>query len=187
MDPVCPTISNERLYVTTKSPPAAKLTKKWSLRSIPAPASLQTTSFPESEASMTRNDAASISSMTERLHTCLYRKLHVSSILLSMSFRKKVQNIRPSLRAIRILWQEEFSFKIQTICAFVIVVLSYLLNVSKIEFLILVLTIGAVLAVEALNTALEELCDHVTPEEHPKIGKVKDLGSGASLLIGIVA
>ncbi len=104
-----------------------------------------------------------------------------------MSFRRKIQNVRPSWRAIVFLWREEFSFKIQTMCGIIIVAISYLLGVSKIEFLILVLTIGAVLAVEALNTAIEELCDHVTPEEHPKIGMVKDLGSGASLLIGIAA
>ena len=37
----------------------------------------------------------------------------------------------------------------------------------------------AVLAVELLNTAVEKLADHVTPEFHPKIGLVKDIGSAA--------
>ncbi|MGQ4273006.1 diacylglycerol kinase [Terrihabitans sp. B22-R8] len=37
----------------------------------------------------------------------------------------------------------------------------------------------AVMAVELLNTAVEKLADHVTPEFHPKIGVVKDLGSAA--------
>lgn len=42
--------------------------------------------------------------------------------------------------------------------------------------------IGAVLlliAVELLNTAIEKLADHVTPEHHAQIGIVKDLGSAA--------
>ena len=38
-----------------------------------------------------------------------------------------------------------------------------------------------ILAVELLNTAIEKLCDHVTPERHPTIGAVKDLGSAAAL------
>jgi diacylglycerol kinase (ATP) len=38
-----------------------------------------------------------------------------------------------------------------------------------------------VLAVEFLNTAIEKLCDHVTPHQHPVIGYVKDLGSAAVL------
>lgn len=44
------------------------------------------------------------------------------------------------------------------------------------------LLIGAllfVLAVELLNTAIEKLSDHVTPEHHEAIGYVKDLGSAA--------
>ena len=39
------------------------------------------------------------------------------------------------------------------------------------------------LAVEALNTAIEVLCDHVTPEIHPAIKKAKDLGSVAIFII----
>jgi diacylglycerol kinase (ATP) len=37
----------------------------------------------------------------------------------------------------------------------------------------------AVLAIELLNTAVEKLADHVTPDFHPKIGVVKDVGSAA--------
>lgn len=36
-----------------------------------------------------------------------------------------------------------------------------------------------VLAVELLNTAIEKLADHITPEHHPQIGIVKDYGSAA--------
>jgi diacylglycerol kinase (ATP) len=42
--------------------------------------------------------------------------------------------------------------------------------------------IGALLvllAVELLNTAIEKLSDHVTPEHHPEIGMIKDFGSAA--------
>lgn len=42
--------------------------------------------------------------------------------------------------------------------------------------------IGAVLvvlAVEFLNTAIEKLADHVTPERHRDIGRIKDWGSSA--------
>jgi diacylglycerol kinase (ATP) len=36
-----------------------------------------------------------------------------------------------------------------------------------------------VVAVELLNTAIEKLADHVTPEWHAEIGQVKDIGSAA--------
>ena len=103
------------------------------------------------------------------------------------NLRRKLTHVRPSWRAIIGLWREEFSFRFLVVCGAITLALSFLLHISEIELLIVILMIGAVFAVEALNTAIEELCDHVTPEEHPRIGKVKDLGSGASLLIGISA
>ena len=36
-----------------------------------------------------------------------------------------------------------------------------------------------VFAVEFLNTAIEKLSDHVTPEQHRDIGRIKDFGSSA--------
>ena len=36
-----------------------------------------------------------------------------------------------------------------------------------------------VLAIEFLNTAIEKLADHVTPERHVDIGRIKDFGSTA--------
>ena len=104
-----------------------------------------------------------------------------------MTLRRKLQNIRPSWRAIVLMWREELSFRIQILFGGFVLIASFVLDISRTEFLIVLLMIGAVLATEALNTAVEELCDHVTPDQHPQIGKVKDLGSGASLLIGIAA
>lgn len=37
----------------------------------------------------------------------------------------------------------------------------------------------AVLAVELLNTAIEKLADHITREQRPEIGVIKDFGSAA--------
>jgi diacylglycerol kinase len=101
------------------------------------------------------------------------------------NLRSALSHVRPSWRALVILWREEFSFRVQVGAAVCALVLSFLLHLSEVEFLVIILLIGAVLATEALNTAIEELCDHVTPDQHPKIGKIKDLGSGASLLLGI--
>ena len=49
--------------------------------------------------------------------------------------------------------------------------------------LMLLVLAFVLLAVEALNTAIEVLCDHVTPDIHPAIKKAKDLGSAAIFVI----
>ncbi len=49
------------------------------------------------------------------------------------------------------------------------------------------LCFGAVIAAELFNTALECLCDAVSPEQNPKIGAAKDTAAGAVLVLAIVA
>lgn len=44
-----------------------------------------------------------------------------------------------------------------------------------------------VILVEVLNTAVEKLSDHVTPEQNPAIKVVKDLGSAAVMLAIAIA
>lgn len=39
------------------------------------------------------------------------------------------------------------------------------------------------LAIEALNTAIEKLCDLITLEQHSEIKKIKDLGAAAVMII----
>jgi diacylglycerol kinase (ATP) len=43
----------------------------------------------------------------------------------------------------------------------------------------LVFSIGLVLVVESLNTAIEQLCDFIHPDHHKKIGLIKDVAAGA--------
>ncbi len=41
---------------------------------------------------------------------------------------------------------------------------------------------AGVIAAELINTAIEELADHLSPEEHPRIRLVKDCAAGAVLV-----
>lgn len=46
-------------------------------------------------------------------------------------------------------------------------------------FVAMIGAIFLVMAVELLNTCIEKLADHVTPEWHTEIGRIKDMGSAA--------
>ena len=51
----------------------------------------------------------------------------------------------------------------------------------------MVASIFILIAIELLNTCAEKLCDHVTPERHPQIKIVKDMGSAAVFCALLVA
>lgn len=57
--------------------------------------------------------------------------------------------------------------------------LAFLVGATGWERLALILSLLAVLCVEFLNTAVEKLCDHVRPEQHPAIKAIKDMASAA--------
>ena len=55
------------------------------------------------------------------------------------------------------------------------------------ERLALALSLAAVLCIEFLNTAIEKLCDHVTPDRHDAIKAIKDMASAACLCVQVGA
>ena len=77
------------------------------------------------------------------------------------------------------------SLKLGIAASVAMVVLGALLRFSLAEIALLVLAGTTLLAVETLNTAIEMLCDHVEPGNHPAIGKVKDVAAGATVFCEI--
>ena len=60
-------------------------------------------------------------------------------------------------------------------------------GLSRIEWLILILTIGLVLGLEAVNTAVEAVVDLVSPQFHPLAKLAKDVAAGGVLLAALCA
>lgn len=74
-------------------------------------------------------------------------------------------------------------FSISTI----VIALGFYLDLPLIEWSILILCIGIVLAAEAFNTCIEYLCDRITTEYDPLIGKIKDISAAGVLITSIMA
>ncbi len=75
--------------------------------------------------------------------------------------------------------------RIQLALALTAIIAGIVLGISATEWAIVALCIGLVLAMEAMNTAMEQVCNFVEPEKHPLIGKIKDMAAGAVLLVSI--
>ncbi len=68
-----------------------------------------------------------------------------------------------------------------------VVAAGFWFEISRQEWMALVLCIALVLAMEAVNTALEYLTDLVSPEYHQLAGKAKDAAAGAVLVAAMAA
>jgi undecaprenol kinase len=94
---------------------------------------------------------------------------------------------RYALAGIKAAWQAENSFRAQAICGLLVVLVLIMLRPEPVWWALLLLTTGAVLAAELLNTALEHVMDRLHPEQHPMIARAKDCAAGAVLLLSLVA
>lgn len=71
--------------------------------------------------------------------------------------------------------------------ASIIVILGLLLQIALLDWAILALTTGFVLAAEMLNTVAEAAMDYATNDFHPQVKVVKDVAAGAVLTAAITA
>lgn len=77
--------------------------------------------------------------------------------------------------------------KIHVGIALAVIVSGCFLKISRTDWAILLLTIGAVFAAEAANTAIESVVDLVSPEHHELARRAKDCAAGAVLVLAIMA
>jgi diacylglycerol kinase (ATP) len=65
--------------------------------------------------------------------------------------------------------------------------ISFLLKINNFEWCIIIICIAMVWIAEAFNTAIEKLSDHVSPNYHRHIKRIKDLSAAGVLLSAIAA
>ena len=82
---------------------------------------------------------------------------------------------------------KERNFRLHLISTLLVIILSSLLNITKVEWLIILICIGMVLGMEVINTAIEEIVNFISPEYHLNAGRIKDLAAAAVLIVSIVA
>ena len=90
--------------------------------------------------------------------------------------------LRHALDGLAHLFRTQGNARIEAAAALLAVALGALLGLRDWEWLVLVLQIALVIALEAVNTAIEALCDEVTRERRPRIKAAKDVAAGAVLI-----
>lgn len=101
--------------------------------------------------------------------------------------RKLRQSLSWAKNGLKAVWIEERNFRIEINIAVFVVVLGILKGISKTNWLFIFVAIGMVLCSEIINTAIEDICNKIEPNQDPVIGKIKDIMAGFVLVSCIVA
>lgn len=95
-------------------------------------------------------------------------------------------SVRAALDGARFTLQTQANAWIELAALALAVLLGIWLRISAVEWAILSLVIGMVLALEAVNTAIEAVVDLVSPNYHPQAKIAKDAAAGA-LIFAVLA
>jgi diacylglycerol kinase (ATP) len=99
----------------------------------------------------------------------------------------RIQSIRYALAGLRVLLHGQHNARIHAAATIAVVIAALVVRISPLEWSLLVVAIGMVWAMEALNTAIELLADEISLELRPRIGKAKDVAAFGVLAAGIAA
>jgi undecaprenol kinase len=83
--------------------------------------------------------------------------------------------------------KNEPNFQIHLIIATIVCIAGLAVGMSVVEWLILVFTIGFVLILELINTAVEAIVNLVSPDIHHQAKIAKDVSAAAVLIAAILA
>src|ERR1700736_2614134 len=84
-------------------------------------------------------------------------------------------------------WRRERSFRTQVVLGLAATAFTVVFAPGLIWAAAVGLSIGLVLTLELLNTAVETLIDHLHPETAPEVRVAKDIAAGAVLVASIAA
>lgn len=104
-----------------------------------------------------------------------------------IDWQKVLRSFRFAGEGIVDLFRFENNARVHLLIAGVVLVAGFWLGLSGTEWALILTQIGLVWAAEAFNTAIEKLCDFVSPGRHPQIKAIKDLSSGAVLILALTA
>lgn len=104
-----------------------------------------------------------------------------------ISVMRLIESFKYAFTGIGFMLKEAKNFRVQLACFILVLFLAVTFHCVLWEWCVLLLSTALVLIAEIINSAIEYLCNHVTPEKHPDIKRIKDVAAAAPLVASIFA
>jgi diacylglycerol kinase (ATP) len=99
----------------------------------------------------------------------------------------RLRSFADAAKGLRLVFTTQTNAKIHAMATLFVVTGGFFFGLAVTEWALVVLAIALVWTAEAVNTAIENLVDLVSPSRHPLAGKAKDAAAGAVLAAAIGA
>lgn len=105
----------------------------------------------------------------------------------NFSIAKRIKSFGFAFNGLRILFHEEHNSRIHFFASILVIIASLLFKLNTYEWIAIIFSIGLVITVEIINTAVENIADFLTTEQNNHIKKIKDLAAAAVLVSALTA
>lgn len=105
----------------------------------------------------------------------------------NFSLKNRIFSFKYAIKGLSTLLKEEHNARIHFIIACITIIVGIFCQLVAYEWIIIIIMISFVMAMEAINSAIENLADFISPEYQKLIGKAKDLGAAAVLITSVCA
>ena len=96
-------------------------------------------------------------------------------------------SMRHAARGVKRLWATQMNARIHAGAVLAVTAMGYWLDISPLEWGLLILAMGLVLCAEGLNTAVEFVVDLASPRWSALARDAKDVAAGAVLIASVAA
>lgn len=103
------------------------------------------------------------------------------------SLKKRSKSALYALNGLSVLFLEEHNSRIHIAIVIVVVTAGFLLKISNTEWLVICILIALVFSLEIINSAIENICDYISPQWNEVIKKVKDLAAAAVFVSSVIS
>lgn len=103
------------------------------------------------------------------------------------SWQQRLKSFSYAWDGLKVLIREEHNARIHFAISVVVLLSGFIFNISASEWIAVIMSIALVVSIEIINSAIENLCDFVSPQYNLSIKKAKDLAAAAVLVCSISA
>ena len=101
--------------------------------------------------------------------------------------RQRVRSFKFAFQGIAAFLRSEPHARIHAVATVLVIVAGWYFRISANQWIAVMIVTGMVWVTEMLNTVIEKIMDHLSPEYHPQVKWIKDVAAGAVLVATIVA
>jgi diacylglycerol kinase (ATP) len=124
---------------------------------------------------------------SKNLKNILMNEMENKKSINSFSLQARVKSISYAFEGLFRFFREEHNARVHLAATICVIILSLCLNISRLEILVLILTIGLVWIAEIFNTSIERIMDHLSPGRSRTVKYIKDLAAAAVLVASFIA